>query len=876
MVRSELPIIGRVTNRPGCALNKEAHHFSLRAHPPLCQGGGFRSLNVSRCGQMPTARPYLSSRHMRQQLKIAIRSLAKSPTFTVVALIVLALGIGAGTAIFSVVDAVILRGLPFDQHDRIVAVLSVDTRRPSTFGGGSSTIQTYLDWRKIQQSFEALALAGGTSFRLKTENGEPADIRGQRVTWEFFPVLRVQPILGRAFNADDEIDSRSHVLLLSYGFWQSRFAGARDVLGKSIDLNEEPFEIVGVLPRGFQYPVGSDRPTEVYVPQAFTPANSVRGNSHNYNALAIGRLKSGVTIAQANDEMNRVTAALDQQYPTWEPGRRASVITLHERMVGKARDWMMMLLGAVLLVLLIACVNVANLMLARATARSREVGIRAALGASRWALIRDVLVEGLVLSCTGAAIGVLLAYGGVQLLQAWLPSGLPRVSSITIDWRVLGFAVVAALVTGVLFGAVPAIRWSRPNITTALKDGGRAATSGPAGQRLTSVLVVTEIALAVILVVGAGLFVNSFAKLVRIDPGFDYRNVLTLGVDLRVDFRNRAAVNEALNHGAEYAQQMIDAVQRVPNVEMVGGVDGGVPLTGSWNRTSITLPGRGELKGSDDSIDLRRVTSNYLSVLRVPVSRGRTLNAQDQRGSALVAVINEAAARKYWPGVDPIGQHMTIENKDWEVVGIVGNMRHLGPESPVRQEAYLPIMQTQTLGASLIIRTKGDPLAVLPSVKAAIWSVNPEQHLNEDVFTIEGYMDRLIAQRRFSMALLGLFGILGLMIAAAGIYGVMAYVVAQRTNEIGVRIALGASPAQVLRMVLGRATLLTSAGLTIGGSVAWYLSSGVEKFLFEVTPTDRFVFATAIVTLLLTGLLASAIPARRAAAVDPLVSLRHE
>jgi putative ABC transport system permease protein len=814
---------------------------------------------------------------MRQQLKIAVRSLLKSPTFTIVALFVLALGIGAGTTIFSVVDAVVLRGLPFDEHDRIVAVLSVDTRRPTTFGGGSSTTQTYLDWRKMQQSFEALAMVGGTSFRLKTENGEPADVRGQGVTSDFFAVLRVKPLMGRAFTKGDEIDGQpSHVVLLSYGFWTTRFGGAPDIVGRTLELNEEPFEIVGVMPSDFQYPVASDHPTGVYVPHAFGKEDIERGSSHNYNGVVIGRLKPGVTIPQANDDMNRVTAALDEQYPKWEPGRRANVITLHEYLVGKVRDWMLMLLGAVTLVLLIACANVANLMLARATVRHREIGIRAALGAGRGTLIRELLLEGLLVSSAGAAAGTALAFGGVRILHAWLPTRLPRVASIGIDWRVLLFAAACALLTGILFSIVPAWRSSRPDITGALRDRDRSTTLGLAGQRLRGTLVVTEIALAVVLMVGAGLFIGSFAKLIRIDPGFDYHNVMTFSVGTRVNFRDQTAVNEALKQGGTYIQRMIDSVRRVPNVEMVGAVAGGVPLTGSWSRTGVTLPGKGELKGDDDSIDLRRVSADYLSLLKIPLVRGRTLTDRDVSGSPLVVVINQAAAGKYWPDRDPIGEHITISSKDRVVVGIVGNIRHLGPESPVRQEAYVPMAQEQILGADLVIRTSGRPVNQLASVKAAIWAVNPEQHLLGDVFTLEGYMDRLIALRRFTMALLALFGFLGLIIAAVGIYGVMAYVVAQRTNEIGVRMALGATPSQVLSMVLRRAVSLTAAGLFIGGVVAWQISSSVQKFLFQVQSTDAIVFVVSFLTLLVAGLLASMIPALRASSIDPLVALRHE
>jgi predicted permease len=537
---------------------------------------------------------------------------------------------------------------------------------------------------------------------------------------------------------------------------------------------------------------------------------------------------------------------------------------------------MLMLLGAVALVLLIACANVANLMLARATVRSREMGIRAALGASRWRLIRGLLVEGAVLSLIGAAIGIALAYGAVQILRAWLPSGLPRVAAIMIDVRVLAVAIGAALLTGVIFGVVPALHSSRPDLTSALKDSGRSATAGSGSQRMRSALVVTEVALAVILLVGAGLFIGSFVKLMSVDTGLDYHNVLTLDVGIRFDFTKPDERKSAQQRGRAYIEQMLDAVSRVPGVELAGSVGGGLPLTGSWSRTTVELPGRGELKGDDDSIDIRTISPDYLKALRIPLIRGRYPSADDREDGPQVILVNEAAARKYWPGEEALGQRIKVSGKERTVVGIVGNIRHLGPETPPRQECYVPLRQNPQSGATLVMRTKPDPLAVLPAVKSAIWSVNRDQRLRTDTVTLEAYMDRLISQRRFLMALLALFGVLGLVIAVVGIYGVMAYVVAQRTNEIGVRMALGATRMKVVSMVLGRAAVLTITGLVLGGALAWPLSTTIRSYLFAIEPTNAGVFAAALIALGLAGLLASAIPARRAATVDPLVALRHE
>jgi putative ABC transport system permease protein len=816
---------------------------------------------------------------MREDLQTAIRSLRKAPAFSIVALVVLALGIGAATAVFSVVDAVVLRALPFDEHDRIVAVLEYDTKRPVTFGGGSTTPQMYLDWRAQQQSFEALAAVGTASFGMKNESGHPEDVRAVRMTSEFFPVFRVHAAYGRAFTRDDEIVERHRVAILSYGFALRRFGNAADAPGKAITLNDETWEIVGVMPRGFAYPVASDKPTDIYVPIAFANDDKVRGGSRSYNFRAIGRLKPGVTIAQASEQMNAVVAALDAQYPKWSPGRRVRVIRLQEHVVGAVKSWMLMLLGAVGIVLLIACANVANLMLARATVRAREIGIRAALGASRWILVRGLIVEGLMLSLGGAAIGVVLAWAGVHAIIPWLPAGLPRVASIGIDMRVLGAAVSAAVLTGVVFGIVPALHASRPDLSTVLKDSGRSTTAGTGSLAIRNALVVLEVALAVVLLVGAGLFIGSFAKLTRIDPGFDYHGVLTvyagtggrLSADTLKDARARAAAD---------LQAVFEAVRRVPEVDTVAAMSGGLPLTNSWSRNRVTLPGRGELTGDDDSINMVFATPGYLELLKLSLARGRYITADDRVGSQPVIVINEAAARRYWPGEEALGQRITINSKERVVIGVVGDIRQMGPEQPARHEGYMPMTQDSALFATLVMRTKGDPLRALPGVKAAVWSVHPDQRFSSDTYTLDGYMDRLLAQRRFNMALLSLFGFLGLVIAAVGIYGIMAYVVAQRTSEIRVRMALGATRGRVVAMVLRRAAVLVAAGITIGSLGAWFLarslSAQAETLLFDVRPNDVRFFGGALVTLGVAALAASALPARRAASVDPLIALRDE
>ena len=807
---------------------------------------------------------------MLHDLSTAARSLGSARGFTAVAVAVLGLGIGAAAAIFSIVDAVVLRALPFDEHDRLAAIYQKDTRHATTFGEGEVTTQTFLDWRPLQHSFQALAMAGSTSFRLKTEAGEPANARAERVTWDFFPVLRVAPLLGRAFGGKDEAAGAGHIVILSYGFWQRRFGGAPDVIGKTLDLSEQPYQIVGVLPRTFTYPVGSDHPADVFVPHVFSATERVKGGSHNYNDDVVGRLKDGVSFAQASDDMFRLSEQLDRQFPKWEPGRRTVVVPLHEFLVGKTRGWMLMLLGAVVLVLLISCANVANLLLVRATARTREVGIRSALGAGHWRIVRSLLAEGLLLSLAGAALGIALAFAGVNVLRAWLPAGVPRVASIAVDIRVLAAAVGAAVLTGLVFGLVPALQLAGLDLNAVLREGGRSSTSGKGPQRVRSALVVAEVALAVVLLVGAGLFTGSFVQLMRIDPGFDYKNVLVLNIALPFMTFDDAYTARNL----VYLRRATDAVRGLPGVEAVAL--GGAPLSGSWSRASVTLPGRGKLTGDGDDTDMRYVSETYFQLLRIPLVRGRYLTADDRRdGATPVLVINQAAAQKYWPHQDALGQHMMFGTQDSIVIGIVANVRQLELEIPSRQECYLPL-NAHEFGGTLLVRTRTDPMRVLPAVKSAIWGINPEQRFTSDAVTIEQFIDRQIAQRRFNMALLALFGGLGLVIAAIGIYGVMAYAVAQRTSEIGVRMALGATPGHVVAMVLRRAAALVGAGLAIGSLGSWYLCASVRTFLFEVRPNDVRFVAGALAVLAAAGLVASALPARRAARVDPLIALRAE
>ena len=803
-------------------------------------------------------------------LRHAFRALRAAPTVTGLALVILALGIGASTAIFSVVDAVVLRTLPFDDPDRLVAVS--ERQRNTGEPTGSQNAPIFLDWRAGQQVFEGLgAIAGGSGYILRNQ-GEPKDVRTRRITHDLFPMLRVPPFLGRGFTADNEVDGRHRVALLSYGFWQQQFGGDPGVVGRVLTFDHGPFEVVGVMPPGFTYPLGGAEPSEMWVPYVVPPTERVRGDSRGYYLQLVARLKPGVSILQATAQLNQVTAPIAAQFPDWFNERGVAVTPLHESIVGQVRSWMLMLLGAVGFVLLLASVNVANLMLARALGRQRELGVRAALGGSPWRIARGLLVESLLLSVTGAILGLVVAWTGMELLRSALPATVPRVADIQIDLRVLAASIAAGVGTGVLFGLAPALQFSRPNLTAALRDGGRSATTGAIKQRLRGVLLVGEVALAVVLLVGCGLFLSSFARVMSIDLGFDSTRILTLAVPLpnvqSLFDRPESEREQFADRTRQSLRDVMDRVQALPGVEHAAVFSGAMPLTNSSNTTSLTVsPGR------EVDVEVKRISSDYHATLGIPLVAGRLLTSADRSGSERVLILNDVAARQFFDGKPALGRVVNIYGQPTTVIGVVGAVRQNGPESAPRAEAYVPIWQSTTYVGSLVIRTRGEPATVLPEIRRAVLDVLPNAAFPV-TRTMEEWLTRLVLQRRFNMMLFSLFGLLGLVIAIVGIYGVMAYTVQQRTTEFGVRMALGAPRGRIIAMVLGRAGALMAAGLVLGLGAAFALSRLVAAFLFEVRPGDVVVYATASAVLALTGLIGALLPARRASRVDPMVALR--
>jgi putative ABC transport system permease protein len=826
-------------------------------------------------------RSFLHMDRWQSDVRMAFRSFRDAPATTAVAIAVLTLGIGASTAIFSIVDAVALRGLPFDRSDQLVAV-------SETFNGAKTLHQVFssdvfLAWRLDHDAFAGLsAVVDGDLNVMRDGASAPAVLHAEWVNAAFFDVLRAQPLAGRAFTSDDEAAGRSDVAIISYGLWQRRFGGA-NVLGRRLRTPDRTFTIVGVMPAAFAYPVAAIDPTDVWTPYVVGSAEgrSPGGASYHggsYRLETIGRLRDGVSIAEAQTHMNQITARLAAATPErFTNGRRALVEPLQGSIVADVRSWMLVLAGAVACVLLLACANVANLMLVRAGARKHELGVRAALGATRWDIARPLLVESLLLSAAGAALGVLVAFGGVAVLRAAVPASVPRAAAIAVNLRVLAAAGALTIATGVLCSLAPMIQFSRPETRELLKDSGRTHTRGST-RWLGPSLIVAEVALAVVLTVGAALFIASFDRVTSVDLGLDVHDVVTVDVHTWTD---RSDPHKALAHMAENTRRLIrvaDQVAALPGVESAALFAGFAPLSGATRvmSTPFTIPGRQLPRYSNIYNSI--VSPDYFRVLRIPVLRGRAFTPDDADGPP-VLILDAVAARKYFGALDAaIGQIVNCGacgTAPATIVGVVGDVRPRGPEEPADVMAYVPFAHTQMAEmATLMLRTT-NAARIAPAIRQAIWTEFPDLGLPE-VRTLDDELHAYTAPREFNMFVLGIFGVLGLVIASVGLYGVMTAHVAQRTTEIGIRLALGAQPRRVLRHIVGRAAIYLAAGLAIGLPAAWLLSGLVRAFLFETAPTDAHAYAASAGLLIAAGLLAALAPALRAARVDPVVALRRE
>jgi putative ABC transport system permease protein len=802
-------------------------------------------------------------------VKYGVRALRRSPGFTAVAVLTLALGAGATTAIFTLVNAVILRPLPFPGPDRLVRFWESNPEKGwPTF---SVSHPNFLDWRSQSRSFERLAASGGAGFTL-TSGGDPEIIRASAVTVDFFPVLGATPALGRNFHAEeDRPGGRTAVVILTHRFWQRRLGSNAAVLGTTLTLDGRPYEVVGVLPEDFAW--GGDR-LDLFVPLAPDPARS-RGD---HRLLVIGRLAPGVSLEQARSEMDGIASQLARQYPESNGGWSVRLSEFYDWFVPQeTRDSLSILMGAVGLVLLIACGNVASLMLARGASRQKEISVRVALGADRSRIVRQLLVESMLIALAAGVFGLAIASMSTTLLVAAGPAaGLPRLDELSVDLRVFLFAFGTALLSGLLFGLVPALQASRPRIADTLKDASRGASGGVGRQRLRSALVISEVALSVALLIGAGLLIRSFARVQQVEPGFEVERLLTMRVNLppttyRTDDARRA-----------FYQRLLTQIEAMPGVRSVA-TSSGVPLSPGNTSSELTIPGVTVAPGVPVSADWRLVSPGYFRAMNIAL-RGRDFDERDLQppgGTALpVTIISETTARRYWPGQDPIGRTLVISSfgrRQFTVIGVAGDVRSFGLDAEVRPMVYgsavtYPVWNPM----SLVVRSAlEDPLSHVDGIRGAIRQIDPKVPIY-DVTEVGDLLSESLGSRRFNMYLLGCFAAIALTLASVGLFGILAYLVSQRARDIGIRLALGAARRDILRMVVGQGMGLAIAGAAIGVLVALSSVEMMQSLVFSVSLRDPLTFVAVPILLLTIALIACYLPARRAMRVDPLVALRAE
>ena len=810
-----------------------------------------------------------------QDLRYAIRQLRKSPGFTAIAVITLALGIGANTAIFTVVNGALLRPLAFREPNRLVHVWHVPPAK--SFPGMPTfavSATNYLDWQRQNPVFENMAIYTYHGFTL-TGSEKPEQVDAGAVSSGFFETLGVQPMLGRVFSPQEDQPGRSNVVVLSHRFWQDHFGSNADIVGRNINIDGQSFLVAGVMPPSFRFPDVA----QVWTPMAWTDKERAVRGEHHYAVVA--RLKSGIALKQAQAAMNTISSRLEQLYPDDDRGWGAIVVPLHDDLVSDVRPALLVLLGAVAFVLLIACVNVANLALAKTLSRRKEIAIRTALGASSARVLRQILAETVLLALAGGAIGLTYAHFGVRLIMAFLADKLPRSVEFGLDLRVLGFTALISILTGIIAGVLPALRLTRADVSQSLKQGLGRTDSDSGGHRTRSVLVVAEVALSLVLLIGAGLMIRSFQQLQGVNPGFESHGVLTMTAAV-----SRAKFPLPLQQSS-FFEQVLQRVRTLPGVESAGVIDD-IPLNGNGSHQPIAIEGRPVVAMSEQpEVDVRLISSGYMGAMHIPIVRGRDFSDTDVAGRPAAILISESMAQHFWPGEDPIGKRLTLSffpDVVREVVGVVGDVKLDGlDQARPSTILYMPLGQVSTPATggwnsfpmTLVVRSAANPAGMVSAVANAVHEVDREIPVR-DIFTMDDLVTNSMSQQRFNMLLLGAFAGLALLLAAIGIYSVLSYSVKRRVQEIGIRLALGARIADVLRMVIIEGMRPTLLGVLIGTVGALAMGHVLSSLIYGVKPTDPATFVVVALVLAAIALFASVIPAYRAAKVDPVVALRYE
>jgi putative ABC transport system permease protein len=802
-----------------------------------------------------------------QDIRFGARMLRKQPGFTLVAVLTLALGIGANTAIFSIVNAVLLRPLPYQAPDRLTQVW--EHNRSKNKPHSSVAPANFLDWKGQTQLFEGMAAYDiFPGFNL-TGAGEPERVQAARVSVGLFPLLGVSAVTGRVFTIEEEQRGHHQVALVSYGLWQRRFGADPGLVGQTLSLNDQSFTVVGILPPDFHF-----LPTEyeIFIPMVLDGWEATARGTHPLRVVA--RLREGITLAQAQAEMDQIAHRLEQEYPKFNTGVGVTVVPLHEQLVGESRRALLVLLGAVAFVLLIACANVANLLLTRAVTRRKEMAVRMALGAGRVRLIRQLLTESLLLAGAGGVSGLLLALWGVHILKTFLLQNalLPRGEAIGLDGRVLVFTLGISLVTGLIFGLAPGLAVSKTDLNDALKEGGRRAGGGVQDRRFRQALVIGEVALALVLLVGAGLMIQSFLRLRQVDPGFRPENVLAADLSLPA---SRYKDGRQISH---FQRQLLERIAALPGVRSVGAA-AYLPFSGTNNSWTYEIERRPTLPAIEwKDAGWRPVTANYFRTMSIPLIDGRDFAASDDVESAPgVAIINETSARTFWPGEELLGNRFKLEGRTYTVVGVVKDVRHARLDGKAEPEIYFPYSQLPITwrGMTVVARTEAAPEELAAALRSAVEELDKDQPIYR-VRTLEGAIAESVSRPQLYLLLLGSFAALALLMAALGLYGVMSYAVTQRTHEIGIRMAFGAQPRDALKLVIGAGLTLTLIGIAIGLLAAFALTRVMESLLFGLSATDPLTFAAVAFLLIAVAFLACYLPARRATKVDPMVAMRYE